>query len=85
MGERQVDMEIDDVPAAKMHEGEPSTPRQASVSSTPTDFVLLQGQLDNLAREVRDTRTEILAWKKAMEDLLREILGRLPPPLDAAP
>jgi hypothetical protein len=41
--------------------------------------------LDTLASEMRDTRAEILARQSAMEDMLRQILGRLPPPLDAAP
>jgi hypothetical protein len=35
--------------------------------------------------EMRDTRTNIVARQIAMEDMLREILGRLPPLLDAAP
>jgi hypothetical protein len=43
MGEPPVDMDVDAAPAAEAHEDEPSAPRQASVSSTPTDFSLLQG------------------------------------------
>jgi hypothetical protein len=31
--------------------------------------------------EMRETRTEILARQSAMEDMLRQILGRLPPPI----
>jgi hypothetical protein len=93
LGEPQVAMEVDDgAPAAEQYESEQSAPRQASVQSTPTDFSLLQGQLDTLAREMRDTRTEmrdtraeILARQSAMEDMLRQILGRLPRPPDAAP
>jgi hypothetical protein len=69
MGEPQVDMEIDDACAAETHEGEQSAPRQASVQSTPTDFSLLQGQLDSLAREMRDTRID-------MRDTRAEILAR---------
>jgi len=86
LGEPQVAMEVDDgAPAAEQHKDEQSAPRQASVQSTPTYFSLLQGQLDTLASEMRDTRAEILARQSAMEDMLRQILGRLPPPLDAAP
>jgi hypothetical protein len=86
LGEPQVDMEIDDgAPVDEAPETEPSAPRQTSVPSTPTDFSLLQSQLDVLAVEMRDTRTEILARQSAMEDMLRQILGRLPPPPDAAP
>jgi hypothetical protein len=92
MGEPPVDMEVEDVRADEMREGEQSALRHASVQSTPTYFSLLQGQLDILAREMRDTRTEmretraeILARQSAMEDMLRDILGRLPPPPDDAP
>jgi hypothetical protein len=35
--------------------------------------------------EMWETCTEILAQQSAMEDMMREILGRLPPPPDAAP
>jgi hypothetical protein len=35
--------------------------------------------------EMRTTQTEILAWQSAMDDMLRQILGRLPPPSDVAP
>jgi hypothetical protein len=93
LGEPQVAMEVDDgAPAAEQHEDEQSAPRQASFQSTPTDFSLLQGQLDTLVREMRDTctemrdtRAEILARQSAMEDMLCQILGCLPPPPDAAP
>jgi hypothetical protein len=91
LGEPQVDMEIDDgapvdeAPVDEAPETGPSAPRQTSVPSTPTDFSLLQGQLDIIAREMRETRAEILARQSAMEDMMREILGRLPPPPDAAP
>lgn len=92
-GEPQVDMEVDNgAPAAETLENEQSAPRQATVQSTATDFSLLQRQLYNLARGMRDTRTEmressteILARQTAMEDMLCDILGRLPPPSDAAP
>lgn len=69
MGEPPVDMDVDAAPAAEAHEDEPFAPRQASVQSTPTDFSLLQGQLDILAREMRDTRIE-------MRDTHTEILAR---------
>jgi hypothetical protein len=59
LGEPQVAMEVDDEPPAEQHEDEQSAPRQAFVQSTPTDFSLLLGQLDIIAREMRDTRTEI--------------------------
>jgi len=85
LGEPQVDMEVDDAHADETHEGEQSSPGQASVPSSVTDFSLLQSQLDTLATEIRETRTEILARQSAMEDMLRQILGRLPPPPDAAP
>jgi hypothetical protein len=92
LGEPQVDMEVDDALAEETHEGEQSSPGQASVPSSITDFSLLQSQLDTLPGEMRDTRnemrgtcTEILARQSAMEDMLRQILGCLPPPPDAAP
>jgi hypothetical protein len=51
LDEPQVAMEVDDgAPVAEAHEAEPSTPRQTSVQSIPTDFSLLQGQLDIIAR-----------------------------------
>jgi hypothetical protein len=78
-------MEVDDARADETHEGEQSSPRQASVPSSVTDFSLLQSQLDTLATEMRETPTEILAQQSAMEDMLRQTLGRLPPPPDAAP
>jgi hypothetical protein len=43
-------MEVDDEPAAEQHEDEQSAPRQASVQPIPTDFSLLLGQLDIIAR-----------------------------------
>jgi len=92
LGEPQVDMEVDDARTEETHEGEQSSPGQASVPSSVTDFSLLQSQLDTLAGEMRDmhnemreTRTKILARQSAMEDMLRQILGHLPPPPDAAP
>jgi hypothetical protein len=92
IGEPPIDMDVDAAPAAKALEAEPSASRQTSIRSTATDFSLLQTQLDSLAREMhdtctkmRETRTEILARQTAMEDMLRDILGRLPPPPDAAP
>jgi hypothetical protein len=92
LGEPHADMEVDDACAEATHEGEQSSPGQTSVPSPVTDFSLLQSQLDILAGEMRDTRTEmretrteILARQSAMEDMLRQILGRLPPPPDAAP
>jgi hypothetical protein len=70
LGEPQVDMEVDDgAPAAETHEGEQFAPRQTSIQSIPTDFSLLQGQLDIIAREMRDTRTE-------MRETRTEILAR---------
>jgi len=35
--------------------------------------------------EMRETCTKILARQSAMDDMLHEILRRLPPPSDAAP
>jgi len=63
MSKRQVKMDIDDAPAAKMHEGEPSAPREAPIPSTPIDFSVLHGQMDRMAlemREMRATQAEIL-------------------------
>jgi hypothetical protein len=92
LGEPQVDMEVDDARADETHEGEQSSPGQTSVPSSVPDFSLLQSQLDTLAREMhdtrtemRETRTEILGRQSAMEDMLRDILGHLPPHPDAAP
>jgi hypothetical protein len=70
LGEPQVDIEVDDARADETHKGEQSAPRQASVQSTPTDFSLLQRQLDILAREIHDTHTE-------MRETSAEILGRV--------
>jgi hypothetical protein len=41
MGERQVDMEVEDIPTVEMDEGEPLAPREELVLSIPTDFSLL--------------------------------------------
>jgi len=88
VSERQVEMDIDDVLAAEMHEGEPSAPREALVPPIPTDFSALQGQMNRMALEMREMRTtqiEILDRQTTMETMMREILGLLPPPSDAAP
>jgi hypothetical protein len=92
LGEPQVNMEVNDARVEETHEGEHSSPGQASAPSSVANFSLLQSQLDTLVGEMRDTRnqmretlTEILARQSAMEDMLRQILGRLPPPPDAAP
>jgi len=87
MGERQVDMEVDDIPAEEMDVGEPSTPREEPVLSAPTNFSVLQGQPDRMAikmKEMRETQAAILGRQSNMEDMLREILGCLPPLPDIA-
>jgi hypothetical protein len=92
LGEPQADMEVHDGRPEETHKGEQSSLGQTSVPSSVTDFSFLQSQLDTLAGEMRDTRTEmretrteILARQSAMEYMLRQILGRLPPPPNAAP
>lgn len=85
LGEPHVDMEVDDARAEGTHEGEQSFPGQTSVPSSVTDFSLPPSQLDTLARELRETHAEILARQSAIEDMLRQILGHLPPPPDATP
>jgi hypothetical protein len=87
MGERQVDMEVDDIPAEEMDVGEPSTPREEPVLSAPTNFSVLQGQPDRMAikmKEMMETQAAILGRQSNMEDMLREILGCLPPLPDIA-
>jgi hypothetical protein len=81
-------MEIDGAPTAEIHEDEPPAPREALVRPIPTDFSILQGHMDWKALEMREMRTtqiEILECQTAMDTMMREILGRLPPPPDAAP
>jgi hypothetical protein len=63
LGEPQVEIEIDDIPADEIHKGEPSAPREAPIPSTPIDFSVLHGQMDRMAlemREMRATQAEIL-------------------------
>jgi hypothetical protein len=75
------DMDVENAPTAAMDEGEPSAPRWALVPPAPTDFALLQGQLDIVGRDtrgMRDTQTEMMV-------MLRELLGRQPPPADIDP
>jgi hypothetical protein len=80
-------MEIDDIPANEIHEGELSAPREALVPSTPIDFSILQGQVDQMAlkmREMRAPQTHILERQTAMETMMREYFSCFPPP-DAEP
>jgi hypothetical protein len=87
LGEPQVEMEIHDAPADEIHEGKPSAPKEVLVPSTPTDFLVLQGQMDQMdleMREMRATQIEILARQTAMETMMRECFSRFPPP-NAAP
>lgn len=87
MGERQVDMQIDDAPAIEIHEDDPSTPREAPAPPILTYFSILQGHMDRMAlemREMRTTQNEILARQTAMGTMMREYFSRFPPP-DAVP
>jgi hypothetical protein len=80
-------MEVDDIQEEEMDVGEPSAPQEEPLPSTPTDFSVLQGQLDRMAiemKEITETQAAILGRQSNMEDMLREILGHLPPPPDAA-
>jgi hypothetical protein len=54
MSKRQVKMDIDDAPAAKMHDGEPSAPRETPIPPIPIDFSILQAQMDRIASEMRE-------------------------------
>lgn len=49
MGERQVDMEVDDTRAEEMNVGEQAAPREEPVPSVTTDISSLQGQMDRMA------------------------------------
>jgi hypothetical protein len=95
MGEFQVDMEVDDIPTKDMDVGEPSAPQEEPILFVPTDFSLLQGQIDRMPIEMRemraqqtvmvDTQTAMMNAQTEMMTMLQELLGRHPPPTDVAP
>lgn len=68
------DMEVDpaDMPAADMAEGESSVRIEGPVPVSPTEFELLQAQLNRMEKRQED-------FEKEMRDTLRELLSRLPP------
>jgi hypothetical protein len=81
-------MEVEEIPAAEMDEGAPSTRREEPISSALTDFALLQGQLDRVERdmkEVRERQTAMMDTQTEMMVMLQELSGHQPPPADLAP
>jgi hypothetical protein len=93
MGERQVDMEVDDAPAEEMDVGEQAVPREEPVSFVTTNFSSLQGQMDRMVIEIREmwaqqrimvyTQTTMMNGQTEMMTMMRELLGRHPPLADA--
>jgi len=93
MVEHQVDKEVDDTPTEEMDVGEQAAPREETVMFVTTNFASLQGQMDRMAIELRemraqqkimvDTQTAMMNAQTETMTMMRELLGRHPPPADA--